>query len=408
MKNQTDFFNRYQFHLIMKDRLILFGLLFIFMSGIFLYPGCKSKTEQPQTPPGLKVMTITGTRVPLSMNMVGIAEGIPTVEIRARVEGYLENWSFKEGSIVQKGQVLFTIEKAEYINNLEYAKADLANKEATWEYTQLNVARLKPLVAANAISQNDYDVAVTEEKQAKAAVASAKADLQQAELNLSYTTMTSPITGYIGAAQVRPGNLVGRGESTLLATVSAMDPIYVNFQMNETSYISIMSWIIDNKDKLKNSKKFNDENSVPVYLLLSNNQTYPFAGTIDFIGREIDPATGTIALRAKFQNKDGLIKPGSYSEVTLILGESENGILIPQASVQPIQDKDFVFIIDSANKIKRLPIYTGQHIENMVVVMKGLEIGDRILLEGYQKIQEGMEITPIPVKDTLKVPEMLK
>ena len=220
--------------------------------------------------------------------------------------------------------------------------------------------------------------------------------------------MASPITGYIGSVQIRPGNLVGRGESTLLATVSAIDPIYVNFQMNETSYLSIMSWIIENKAKLKGKEQLKDNNSIPVYMLLSTKQTYPFGGTIDFIGRAIDPATGTIALRAEFPNKDGLIKPGSYSEITLILGVEDNGILIPQSSVQPIQDRNFVFILDSANKVKRLPIITGQHIENMVVVMKGLNIGDRILLEGYQKIRDGMEVTPIMVKDTLRVPEIIK
>lgn len=392
----------------MKNRLTLFGLAFIFGSFLFLSSSCKPKHEQQQTPPSLKVMTLKGTSVPLSMNMVGLAEGIPTVEIRARVEGYLENWSFQEGSIVQKGQVLFTIEKGEYINNLDFAKADLANKEAAWEYAQLNVARLQPLVETNAISQNDFDVAVTEEKQAKAAVASAKASLQQAQLNLSYTTITSPIKGYIGAVQVRPGNLVGRGESTLLATVSAVDPIYVNFQMNETSYMSIMSWVIANKDKLEGRQQLKDNNSIPVYMMLSTKQTYPYAGKIDFIGRAIDPATGTIALRAEFPNKDGLIKPGAYSEVTLILGVQEDGILIPQASIQPIQDKDFVFVIDSANKVQRVPVNLGQHIENMVVVMNGLNVGDRILLEGYQKIRDGMEITPILVKDTLAVPEIIK
>ncbi|MBC8460542.1 MAG: efflux RND transporter periplasmic adaptor subunit [Bacteroidales bacterium] len=392
----------------MKNRIIFLGLLSLFSSLLFLNPGCKSKNEQTKTPPALRVMTIQGTRVPLSINMVGQAEGIPTVEIRARVEGYLENWSFQEGSIVHKGQILFTIEKAEYVNNVDYATADLANKEAAWEYARLNVARLKPLVNTNAISQNDFDVAVTEEKQAKAAMASAQADLQQAKLNLSYTTIASPITGYIGAVQVRPGNLVGRSESTLLATISAVDPIYVNFQMNENNYLSIMSWVLENKEQLKGRKELQDNKTLPVYLTLSNKQTYPYPGTIDFIGREINPATGTIALRAEFPNKDGLIKPGTFSEVTLILGEEDDGIVIPQSSIQPIQDKDFVFILDSANNVTRLPVLAGQHIENMVVIMKGLNIGDRILLEGYQKIRDGMEVTPIMVKDTLTVPDIIK
>jgi len=391
----------------MKKRVILLLGMIVSASFLFLASGCKSKNEQQKRPPALKVMTIKGTRVPLSIDMVGQAEGIPTVEIRARVEGYLENWSFREGSIVQKGQVLFIIEKAEYVNNVDYAVADLANKEASWEYAKLNVARLKPLVSTNAISQNDYDVAVTGEKQAKAAFASGKADLQQARLNLSYTTITSPITGYIGSVQVRPGNLVGRSESTLLATVSAVDPIYINFQMNEISYLSIMRWVLENKDQRKNRQVLKDDKTIPVYLTLSDKRIYSDPGTIDFIGRDIDPATGTIALRAEFPNKDGFIKPGTFAEVTLILGEDDDGIVIPQSSIQPIQDKDFVFILDSANKVARLPVLAGQHIENMVVVIKGLKIGDRILLEGYQKIQDGMEVTPIMVEDTLKAPDFL-
>jgi len=392
--------------LTMKHRILFLSGMVILGSFLSLSSGCKSKNKEPVTPPELKVMKITGTRVPISINMVGQAEGIPTVEIRARVEGYLENWSFIEGSIIQKGQVLFTIEKAEYVNNVDYAVADLANKEATWEYAKLNVSRLKPLVNTNAISQNDFDIASTEEKQAKAAVASAKASLLQAKLNLSYTTLTSPITGYIGAVEVRPGNLVGRGESTLLATVSAVNPIYVNFQMNETSYLSIMRWAIENKDKMKNRRPLKDNNTLPVYMTLSDKKTYPYSGTIDFIGRDIDPATGTIALRAKFRNEDGFIKPGTFSEVTLILGETDDGIVIPQSSLQPIQNKDFVFILDSADKVARLPVIAGQHIGNMIVILKGLEIGDRILLEGYQKIQDGMQVTPILVKDTLSVPQV--
>ena len=184
--------------------------------------------------------------------MVGQAEGIPTVEIRARVEGYLKNWSFEEGSIVKKGQLIFTIEQDNYINNVAFAQADLASATAAWEKAKLDVARLKPLVATKAISQNDFDVAVTTEKQTHAAVQSAEANLAQAKLNLSYTTMYSPITGYIGAVQVRPGNLVGRGESTLLATVSAVDPMYINTQMNETDYLKIMKFYEAHKHQYQN------------------------------------------------------------------------------------------------------------------------------------------------------------
>jgi len=316
------------------------------------------------------------------------------------VEGYLENWSFQEGSIVRKGQVLFTIEKDQYINNVNFSQADLANKEAAWEYSKLNVERLRPLVATSAISQNDFDVAVTQEKQAKAAVESAKADLRQSNLNLSYTTIISPITGYIGAVDVRPGNLVGRGESTLLATVSAVDPIYINFQMNETDYLRIVRWIAENEQVIEKR----GEAPIKVYLTLSDNKEYSLAGEVDFIGRTIDPATGAIAMRAVFSNPKGIIKPGTFARVKLILNEKEDAVVIPQSTIQQIQDKYFVFILDTANKVTRVPVILGQYIGNTVVVSKGLDPGARILLEGYQKIREGMPVTPVEVKDTLTVP----
>jgi len=376
--------------------------LLLVISGVCMFSlsGCKSDKKVIQQPPSLHVMTIIGSTVPSYLEMVGQAEGIPTVEIRARVEGYLENWSFQEGSVVQKGQVLFTIEKDQYVNNVNYTQADLTNKEATWEYTQLNVARLKPLVATNAISQNDYDVAVTQEKQAKAAVASAQANLRQSKLNLSYTTISSPIKGYIGAVDVRPGNLVGRGESTLLATVSAVDPIYVNFQMNETDYLSIVRWMAENEDKIVKR----GEAPIKVYLTLSDNKEYSIAGDVDFIDRNVDPATGAIALRAVFANPKGIIKPGNFAKVKLILNETEDAVVIPQSTIQQIQDKYFVFVLDTANHVSRVPVILGQYIGNMVVVNKGLEPGARILLEGYQKIREGMPVTPVEVKDTINVP----
>lgn len=378
------------------------SFLILLSSGFLMFgpSGCKSDNQTVQQPPSLKVMTVTGTKVPVYLEMVGQAEGIPTVEIRARVEGYLENWSFQEGSMVNKGQVLFTIEKSQYINNVNFSQADLANKEATWEYTQLNVARLKPLVATNAISQNDYDVAVTQEKQAKAAVESARANLQQSNLNLSYTTIISPIRGYIGAVDVRPGNLVGRGESTLLATVSAVDPIYVNFQMNETDYLRIVRWMAENEDAIEKR----GEAPIKVYLTLSDGKEYPIPGEVDFIDRNIDPATGAIAMRAEFPNPKGIIKPGNFANVKLILNEQDDAIVIPQSTLQQVQDKYFVFILDTANKINRVPVILGQYIGNTVVVSDGLEPGARILLEGYQKIRQGMPVTPIEVKDTLKIP----
>ena len=377
---------------------ILILTVIICTTGL-LNTACKSKKQPQQQAPAFKVMEIKGTRVPIYLQMVGQAVGLPTIEIRARVAGYLKNWSFQEGSIVKKGQVLFTIEQDEYINDVKFAEADLDNKVAAWEKAKLDVARLKPLLSTNAISQNDYDKAVTTEQQDRAMVASSRSNLDQAKLNLSYTTMPSPITGCIGACNVRPGNLVGKGESTLLSTVSAVDPIYVNFQMNENDYLKIMRYSESHKVELK------DRNDLfKVYLTLSDNLLYNHIGKIDFIDRDINPQTGTIALRAMFENPDGLIKPGNFANVNLVLFEEEKGIVIPQGATTQIQGKTFAFLVDKQNKVNRIPILLGRGIGNKFIVGKGLNLGDRIMLEGFQKFQEGMEIKPVMVPDTLNIP----
>ncbi|MFZ4563676.1 MAG: efflux RND transporter periplasmic adaptor subunit [Bacteroidales bacterium] len=377
---------------------IVLAFAFLFTLGI-LITSCKSKDKQAGPPPTFKVMELKGTKVPVYLQMVGQAVGIPTVEIRARVAGYLKNWSFQEGTIIKKGQPLFTIEQDEYINDVKFAEADLDNKIAAWEKAKLDVARLKPLLSTNAISQNDYDKAVTTEQQDRALVASSKSNLQQANLNLSYTTMTSPITGYIGACDVRPGNLVGKGESTLLSTVSSVDPIYVNFQMNENDYLRIMRFWEAHKGEIKEKKDL-----FKVFLTLSDNLPYNQVGKIDFIDRQINPQTGTIALRAVFANPDGLVKPGNFANVNLVLFEQEDGLIIPQGATTQIQGKNFAFVVNKENVVNRVPIMLGRAIENKYTVLGGIKIGERIMLEGFQKFQEGMKITPVNVPDTLTVP----
>lgn len=368
---------------------------------LVLLPGCKKKQEQKKEPPALKVLDIKGTNLPVFVDMVGQAVGIPTVNITARVEGYLENWSFKEGSIVNKGNLLFTIEQEKYINNVNNARATLESNTAAWEKAKLDVARLKPLLATNAISQNDYDVAVTTEKQTKASVESAKANLDDAKLNLSYTTITSPINGMIGKVNVNPGNLVGHGEATLLTTVSAVDPMYVDFQMNETDYLKIMRYLAAHHLQLNDI-----EHTFKVYLTLSDKGLYTSPGKIDFIDRAINPATGTLAMRAVFQNAEGIIKPGAFATVSLVLMERENQVVIPQGATTQIQGKFFVFLLGADNKVNRAPVMLGRNIGNSVVVMDGLKPGDKILLEGFQKFQEGMMIKPVIVPDTAKLPEV--
>jgi membrane fusion protein, multidrug efflux system len=376
----------------------VFSLLFFVLIAGMLVTACKSKKEEVTTQPSFKVMEIKAKKVPAYVQMVGQAVGIPTVEIRARVSGYLRTWDFKEGSIVKKGQVLFTIEPDEYINSVASSKAQLEMRNAAWELAKLDVQRLKPLVSTKAISQNDFDKAVTTEQEDRAAVANAKANLDQAQLNLSYTTMLAPITGAIGACSVNPGNLVGKGEATLLTTVSAVDPMYVNFQMNESDYLGIMRFI-DKHPEYKGA-----ENSFTIYLTLSDKKDYRSPGKIDFIDRAVNTTTGTIAMRGIFPNPEGLIKPGNFATVNLILMEREDGIIIPQSATTQIQGKVFAFLVDNENKVNRVPIILGRSIGSTFIVNNGLKPGDRIMLEGFQKFREGMQIKPEIVQDTIVVP----
>ncbi|HTX87978.1 MAG TPA: efflux RND transporter periplasmic adaptor subunit [Bacteroidales bacterium] len=372
----------------------------LLISFPFLIISCKSKKETEQEKPVLKVLQIQGVTIPVYLETVGQAEGIPTVEIRARVQGYLQNWSFEEGSIVKKGQHLFTIEQDNYINDVNYATADLESKQAAWEKAKLDVARLKPLLATNAISQNDYDVAVTTEKQTRAAVQSGEANLADAKLNLSYTTITSPITGCIGKVQVNPGNLVGRGESTLLTTVSAVDPMYVNFQVNENDYLRLKRYVDDHHFSFAEAQQ-----TFKVFLTLADKIPYKTPGKIDFVDRSINTQTGTIAMRAVFDNPDELIKPGNFATVDIVFMERENAVVIPQSAITQIQGKNFVFLVNNENKVNRVPVVPGRAIGNKIVITQGLKPGDKILLEGFQKFQEGMMIQPNIVKDTVSAPK---
>jgi membrane fusion protein (multidrug efflux system) len=377
----------------------LFNAAILVVLCIAMTTSCGSSKSKKEEIPQLKVLELKGVKVPIFLEMVGQAEAIPTVAITARAQGFLEKIAFTEGTIVKKGQLLFTIEPDQYNNNLDLQKAMLDNAEASWEKAKLDVERLKPLLPTQAISQNDYDKAVTNEKECRANVASNKAQLETAKLNLSYTKIYTPITGYIGKASYQPGNLVGQtGGNNVLATVSALDPIYFNFQMHENDYLWITKYLVKHKEDMKAELK----EALNVFLFLSDKQQYENSGKLDFIDRDISTQTGTIAMRASFPNSEGVVKPGSFGTVRMILSEKEDAILIPQSALSQIQDKFFVFKLGAENKVNRIAVTIGRRIDNRVVIYSGLKVGDKILTEGFQMFEEGMQINPIVVKDTIK------
>jgi len=266
-----------------------------------------AREAPPVAPPPPEVLVAEPLQrdVPVSMELVGQAVGFQDVEIRARVEGFLETMAFSEGSLVRKGQLLYRIDPKPLQAAVANAKANVATWQARLEKGKNDVARLTPLAAQQAVSQQELDNAVAQKDAAVAQVDAQKAALEKAEFDLGYTTITAPIDGLIGTTKVKAGNLVGRGESTLLVTISQIDPIFFRVGIAETEYLKVAR----RAQEQKQSGAARGE-PVPIQLILADGTVHPYTGGLDAVERNVDTTTGTIALQVKFPNPDRLVRPG--------------------------------------------------------------------------------------------------
>jgi len=418
----------------MKSKSVLVGALLITTAGL-ISSGCGKKVAvtAPAPPPTVGVAQVVQQTVPLYSEFVGQTKATQTVEIRARVQGTLDKVVFTEGAPVKKGQVLFEIQKSEYEANLLSAKAALAKAQAdlfqaeqrtdvieaeselAQVQTRLSLAqsdldRYTPLAKENAVTQVDLDAArakrdhstaeVTSSKanltnktaavkynieKAKAVVAAAKADISQAELNLSYCTIYSPISGIIGLQQVNAGNLVGKNEATLLTTVSASDPFFVDFNISEAFLLQLTR----GGGRSEAAKK-----GVAFQLVLSDNTVYEHEGRFSVVDRTVDPKTGTILVRATFPNALGRLRPGQFARVRVAAEERADAILVPQVAVQELQSAKYVLVVGSDNKVSQRTVKVAERYEDSYIVTEGLQAGERVVIEGVQKVRPGMEVTP--------------
>ena len=397
----------------------------------------KAKAEAPPPPPTeVVVAEVEQKSVPLVREFTARTEAVPTVEVRARISGMLEQVLFKEGTEVKQGQTLFVIQQAEYKAALETAKAQLAKaqadltrardasvidrakaqltqKQADHDKAKQDVARYKPLAEARAIPQQDLDTSVAAERAAaaavdtyvaqlkdtelnqrtqiqlaEAAVEAAKASIIQADLNLSYTTIVSPITGIIGKVMVDRGNLVGKGEPTLLATVSTVDPIYADFPIAEADYLRLAQHsTADGRARGAGT---------PVELLLTDDKVHPQKGRVVFVERAVDTKTGTIGVRAAFPNPDKSIRPGQFARVRGVVEERPNAVLVPQLAVQDQQGTKIVLVVEAGDKVALRPVVLDERIGDTYIVKSGLKAGEKVIVEGVQKVRPGMQVKPIP------------
>ena len=347
------------------------------------FPSCK-KPEAPVLPPPLvEVMEVTASEVPLSSTLIGQLDSPQNVEVRARVEAFVDKMLFIEGVEVKAGDVLFELDKKPFLERLAAANGSLAEANASLNKYQKDVARLTPLAERRAIPQQDLDNALASVDVGEAAIESAKARVESAQLDLGYCDVKAPITGLIGAKQVSIGELVGKGEPTLLATMSTLDPIWFYCNVSEVDYI---------KAEEKSRKLGRDVASLPVTLVLADGKEHPDQGRFVFIDRAVDVKTGTLRIRAEFPNKQKLLRPGMFARAKVDLGTRKDCIQVPERAVVQLQGRNFVWVVADQKSSQR-PVIVGEQVDSNFLILEGLKPGEKIVVEGLQKVREGAPVT---------------
>ncbi|MGN6261225.1 MAG: efflux RND transporter periplasmic adaptor subunit [Ralstonia sp.] len=341
-------------------------------------------------PTEVGVVTVQPHSVGLTSELPGRLEATRVAQVRARVAGIVLKRTYAEGSDVKAGQQLFQIDPAQYKASLDSAKAQLARSEATQTQAQLKAERYKPLVATNAISKQDYDDATAAAKQATADVAAARAAVETAKLNVGYASVTSPISGRAGLAQVTEGALVGQGEATLLTTVQQIDPIYLTFTQSSTEVLRLQQALKDGKL----AKAGGD--AAKVTLVTEDGRAYAQPGKLYFSDLTVDPATGTITLRAIVPNADRTLLPGMYVRARLEQAVDEQAITVPQQAVTRSPDGASVMVVDEKGMAAVRQVQADRSTGTEWIVSSGLKAGDKVIVDGLQKVHPGAPVKAVP------------
>ncbi|WP_043440068.1 efflux RND transporter periplasmic adaptor subunit, partial [Cupriavidus sp. HPC(L)] len=340
-------------------------------------------------PPEVGVVTVTPTAVPVVNELPGRLEGVRTAEVRARVEGIVLSRNYREGGEVKAGQVMFKIDPAPYQAQLASAKASLARAEANAVAARQKAERYKPLVAVNAVSKQEYDEAVAAAGQAAAEIASAKAAVTTAQINLGYTTVTAPISGRAGRALVTEGALVGNGQATQLALVEQVDPIWVTFTQPATEVMRLRRAIESGAIK-------GVDGGAKVRLFLEDGTEYSETGKLLFSDMTVDPSTGAITLRAQFPNPRRDLLSGTYVRVRVEQGVDENALTVPQRGLIRSGQGASVLVVGADGNVAAVPVKVGPAIGDRWVVTEGLKGGEKVIVEGLQKVKPGAPAKAVP------------
>ena len=350
---------------------------------------CTTEAPPPPQPPEVYTAEVVQRDVPVYLELVGQAFGSQDVEIRARVEGFLETVNFREGSFVRQGELLYTIDRKPLEAILAQSKADQKTAEARLAKADNDVRRYTPLVKKQAVSQQELDDALAEQDAAKSQVEAAKAAVDKATLDLGYTRVTAPISGLIGTTNVKAGNLVGRGESTLLTTLSRIDPILFKVGATEADYLRVARRSSDRKPG-------DAPRAEGIQLTLADGTVYKQTGKLTAVERAVDPKTGTLGLEVTFPNPDQLLRPGQYGRTRLLLDTRVGALLVPQRAVMELQNLYSVALVDGGGKVEFRNVKVGPRVNTLWVIEEGLKPGEKVIVEGLQRVKAGDTVSAKP------------
>jgi membrane fusion protein, multidrug efflux system len=378
------------------------GLLASAIALFFL--GCSNPEQPKPPPPEVEVVQVEQKDVPIWKEWIGTLDGLVNAQIKPQVTGYLLRQTYKEGSFVKKGQLLFEIDPRTFQAALDEAKGKLANAEGQLATAQANqvkaqqdVDRYTPLAKEQAIPQQDLDNAVqanaaaqAQVRAARAQIEAAKAAVELAQLNLGFTKVVSLIDGIAGIAQAQIGDLVS--QSSLLTTVSTLDPIKVYFPVSEREYLD---YVREHPDAASNH--------LGLEMLLADGSVYPHKGSISLADRQVDVKTGTLRVQGVFPNRGNVLRPGQFARVRAIIKTRRNALLVPQTAVTELQGSYQLAVVNSDNKVEIRPVKVGERVGTQWVIEDGVKPGEKVVAEGLQKVQAGMIVNPRPSKAPAQV-----
>ncbi len=368
--------------------------LFLAFLIIFFFQGCGAKENGTQAPKPVDVTTFTvmPKDVPIVGEFVGETESSHMVEIRARIQGFLEKRLYEEGTMVNKGDTLFEIDKKPFEASLQQAKGQLAQQKATLDNAKKTLDRVKPLAEQNAVSQKDLDDAMGYYQSAVAAVLGAQGAVREAELNLGYATIKSPVTGLSGDAKKQTGSYISSGEDSLLTYVAQINPIWVNFSISENEYLRMI-------EEIKKGTLIEPEaNKYEVEIVLADGSVYPIRGHLIFADPSLSPETGTFMVRAEIENPQGLLRPSQFVRVRLHGAVRPQAVAIPRRAVLQGAKGFFVWIVDKDNTAQVRKVSLGRWLGDLVFINNGLLSGETIVVDGINKLAQGVPVKAVSDK----------